>query len=148
LLTQFSLFSFVLWRRKKGGGAAYGTSLSAFGVNVAAKKNPDMLLKAFVPVVMAGVIGIFGLIISILILGKIKEKGYSEYSGMAHLNAGLTLGLSGLAAGYATGVAGQSTMTASAYQPKLYVGAMIILAFANALSLYGLIVALMMSNQG
>jgi V-type H+-transporting ATPase proteolipid subunit len=71
---------------------------------------------------------------------------YSLHEGMAHMGAGLAAGLSGLAAGYAIGIVGDAGVRAVAQQPKLFVGMILILIFAEALGLYGLIVALIMSS--
>merc|ERR1719342_712446 len=61
-------------------------------------------MKSVIPVVMAGVLGIYGLIASIMIATSMTEpKKYPEYLGFAHLAAGLTVGLSALGAGLAIG---------------------------------------------
>merc|ERR1712183_1080653 len=67
---------------------------------------------------------------------------YSLYSGFAHLAAGLCCGLSGLAAGMAIGIVGDAGVRGVGQQEKLFVGMILILIFAEALGLYGLIVAL------
>merc|ERR1719314_19822 len=61
-------------------------------------------MRSMIPVVMAGVLGIYGLITAVIINGKLdKLDTYSAYSGYAHFAAGLTVGLSSLAAGLAIG---------------------------------------------
>ncbi len=72
---------------------------------------------------------------------------YSSYTGYAHLSAGLCCGLSGLAAGMAIGIVGDAGVRAVGQQEKLFVGMILILIFAEALGLYGLIVALILSQQ-
>ena len=74
-------------------------------------------------------------------------NAYSAFSGYAHLAAGLACGLSGMAAGIAIGIVGDAGVRASAQQAKLYVGMVLILIFAEALGLYGLIVGLIMSSN-
>merc|ERR1712112_233147 len=97
--------------------------------------------------VMAGVLGIYGLITAVIINGKFAEPGkYSAYQGYAHLSAGLTVGLSSLGAGLAIGIVGDAGVRANAQQPKLFVGMILILIFAEALGLYGLIVGLVVSS--
>jgi V-type H+-transporting ATPase proteolipid subunit len=61
----------------------------------------------------------------------------SLYSSFISLAAGLSVGLSGLAAGFAIGVVGDAGVRGSAQQPRLFVG--MILIFAEVLGLYGLI---------
>merc|ERR1719195_1808381 len=59
--------------------------------------RPDMVMRSIIPVVMAGVLGIYGLITSVIINGKMNTPAeYSAYSGYAHLGAGLTVGMSSL----------------------------------------------------
>ena len=65
----------------------------------------------------------------------------------AFLSAGLCCGLSGLTAGMAIGVVGDAGVRAVGQQEKLFVGMILILIFAEALGLYGLIVALILSQQ-
>merc|ERR1712037_375556 len=72
---------------------------------------------------------------------------YSSFTGFAHLAAGLACGLSGMAAGIAIGIVGDAGVRASASQPKLYVGMVLILIFAEALGLYGLIVGLILTSK-
>lgn len=70
---------------------------------------------------------------------------YNPYAGYKHLASGLCCGLSSLAAGLAIGVAGDAGVRANA-QKDIFVGVILILIFAEALGLYGLIVAIILSN--
>lgn len=63
-------------------------------------------------------------------------------SGFTHLGAGLAVGFSGLAAGFAIGIVGDAGVRGTAQQPRLFVGMILILIFAEVLGLYGLIVAI------
>merc|ERR1711887_470651 len=94
---------------------------------------------------MAGVLGIYGLITSVIINGKIKQP-YGPFQGYAHFSAGMTVGLSSLAAGLAIGIVGDAGVRANAQQPRLFVGMILILIFAEALGLYGLIVGLVVAS--
>merc|ERR1719356_1787016 len=66
--------------------------------------------------IIPGVLGIYGLITAVIINGKMEAATYSSYSGYAHLGAGL------------------------------FVGMILILIFAEALGLYGLIVGLVVAS--
>ena len=68
-------------------------------------------------------------------------------SGFIQLGAGLSVGLSGLAAGFAIGIVGDSGVRAVAQQPRLFVGMILILIFAEVLGLYGLIVGLILNTK-
>ena len=48
---------------------------------------------------MAGIIGIYGLVVSVLISDGLKQE-MALYTGFIQLGAGLSVGLAGLAAGY------------------------------------------------
>jgi len=139
---------------------------------------------------MAGVIGIYGLIVAVIIGESIpqpskgRDNAYSIYTAMAHLCAGLCCGASGLAAGGCIGivgdygvravgyrasqislfpsssekqgystipdnddVVGSSDVSGSEDQSKLFVGMLIMLIFSEALALYGLIVALIVTQH-
>lgn len=59
---------------------------------------------------MAGVLGIYGLIIAVIISTGInpKAKSYYLFDGYAHLSSGLACGLAGLSAGMAIGIVGDA----------------------------------------
>ena len=121
---------------------------------------------------MAGIIGIYGLVVSVLISDNLKQE-MALYTGFIQLGAGLSVGLAGLAAGYAIpcitlraptvsittadygnecsfaiGIVGDAGVRGTAQQPRLFVGMILILIFAEVLGLYGLIVALLMNSNG
>jgi V-type H+-transporting ATPase 16kDa proteolipid subunit len=64
-----------------------------------------------------------------------------------HLGAGLAVGLSGLAAGWSIGIIGNSGVRGTAQQPRLFVGMILMLIFAEVLGLYGLIVAIYLYSK-
>ncbi|KAG5239044.1 V-type proton ATPase proteolipid [Salix suchowensis] len=111
-------------------GAAYGTAKSGVGVASMGVMRPELVMKSIVPVVMAGVLGIYGLIIAVIISTGInpKAKSYYLFDGYAHLSSGLACGLAGLSAGMAIGIVGDAGVRANAQQPKLFVGMILILS--------------------
>ena len=126
-------------------GAAYGTAKSGTGIASMAVMRPELIMKSIIPVVMAGIIAIYGLVVAILIADNVKPGGeYHLRSAFLHLGAGLSVGLSGLAAGYAIGIVGDAGVRATAQQPRMFVGMILILIFAEVLGLYGLIVGIYM----
>ena len=133
-------------------GAAYGTGKSGMGISALGVGKPEMVMKSIVPIVMAGVLGIYGLIIAVII-GSASDPfnddgpAYSVRQAYAHFGGGISCGLSGLGAGMAIGIVGDCLTRASAEQPKLFVGMVLILIFAEALGLYGLIVALILASK-
>ena len=57
------------------------------------------------------------------------------------------MGLSGISAGFAIGIIGDTGVRGTAQQPRLYVGMILNLIFAEVLGLYGLIVALVLATK-
>ena len=155
-------------------GAAYGTMKAGVGIMRSGIKSPDLIWRNLIPVVMAGVNGIYGLITSIILIGAISSPGdggvytYSMYTGAAHLASGLSCGLSGLGSGMAIGIAGEAAVTAcgtwdvehrngkaaggggkkkSGGGDKLFVSMVLIQVFAGNVALYGLIASILLSQQ-
>merc|ERR1712217_748875 len=129
-------------------GAAYGTAKSGVGISSMGVVHPQLIMRNMIPVVMAGVLGIYGLIISVILSGNIlDEDSYTEFNAYAHMASGLSVGLSALGAGMAIGIVGDAGVRANGQQPKLFVGMILILIFAEALGLYGLIVAIVLSQK-
>jgi len=158
-------------------GSAYGTAKAGQGMMAMGVRSPDLLMKNIIPVVMAGVLGIYGLIVSVILNGKMLKPDnygyttYSQFTGFAHLAAGLCTGFCSLASGLAIGIAAdagtravgaQSAMAASWKKmgftgdaggqaqgagDALFVGTVLIQVFAGNLGLYGLITALILSQM-
>ena len=95
---------------------------------------------------MAGILGIYGLIVSVILNQKIDFKNYTKQKGFSHLAAGLCCGLSSLGAGLAIGIGGDAGVRALGQEDRIFVGMMLILIFAEALGLYGLIVSLILAQ--
>ncbi|KAH9426157.1 V-type proton ATPase 16 kDa proteolipid subunit [Dermatophagoides pteronyssinus] len=132
-------------------GAAYGTAKSGIGISSMAVMRPDLIMKSIIPVVMAGIIAIYGLVVAALIANNIKPGGkaggYSLFNGFLHMGSGLSVGFAGLAAGYAIGLVGDAGVRGTSQQPRLFVGMILVLIFAEVLGLYGLIVALVLTTK-
>ena len=106
-------------------GAAWGTWKSGMGLCQMGVNHPNGIIKNLVAIIMAGVLGIYGLIVAIIISGGVSApmnnsgNTYSQYTGWAHLAAGLCCGLSCLAAGAATGIAGEVGIVATGLRAEL-----------------------------
>ncbi|KAH8626323.1 vacuolar ATP synthase 16 kDa proteolipid subunit [Alternaria alternata] len=81
---------------------------------------------------MAGIIGIYGLVVSVLISNGLTQES-SLFANFIQLGAGLAVGLSGMAAGFAIGIVGDAGVRGTAQQPRLFVGMILILIFAEVL---------------
>lgn len=138
-------------------GAAYGTAKSGVGIVSVAVLKPELLFRSIIPVVMAGVLGMYGMIIAILLRGAINTVPYDNqfydptnwkydyYTGYKQLGAGLCCGLSSLAAGLCIGVVGDAGVRGNA-QRDILIALILMMIFAEALALYGFIVAIVLSS--
>ncbi|KAI9012326.1 V-type ATPase [Hyaloraphidium curvatum] len=129
-------------------GAGYGTALAGMGIAGMGQYKPDLIMKSLIPVVMAGIICVYGLVVSVLISGNVApDLGYSAFDSFVHLAAGISTGFAGVAAGYAIGHAGDAGVRDYSYQSRVFVGMVLILIFAEVLGLYGLIVSLILNTK-
>jgi len=129
-------------------GAAYGTAKSGIGIAGIGTFRSDLIMKSLIPVVMSGIIAVYALVISVLVAGGIKpDEAYPLFNSFLHLAAGLSVGLTGLAAGYAIGIVGDMGVRSYMQQSRIFVGMVLILIFAEVLGLYGLIVALILNTR-
>ena len=126
-------------------GAAYGTAKSGVGICSMGVLKPDKIIKSVIPVIMAGILGIYGLIVAVILNQKIGDN-YNYKKAYSHLASGLCCGLSSLGAGIAIGIGGDAGVRALGQTDKIFVGMMLILIFAEALGLYGLIVSLILAK--
>ena len=53
-------------------GAAYGTAKSGVGICSMGVLKPELIFKSIVPIIMAGILGIYGLIVAVILNGKGK----------------------------------------------------------------------------
>mmetsp|Transcript_18275 Transcript_18275/g.27694 ORF Transcript_18275/g.27694 Transcript_18275/m.27694 type:complete len:159 (-) Transcript_18275:181-657(-) len=135
-----------------GGGAAYATAHAS----VFATRHKDKI--AMVPVIQAGVLAVYGIIIGYLISNKITVENaiITDVDGYKYLCAGLSVGLACLASGYSMGnylsqlnaegyffvrkgKAGDKDIASKKFDFTTFV---LCLIFQESIGLYGLIVAL------
>ncbi|KAB8256739.1 V-type proton ATPase 16 kDa proteolipid subunit 2 [Aspergillus pseudonomiae] len=131
-------------------GAAYGTAKSGIGISGVGTFRSDLIMKSLVPVVMSGIIAVYGLVIAVLIAQDMQpppQQRMSLYTGFMHLASGLSVGLAGMAAGYTIGIVGDAGVRAYLQQSRVYVGMILILIFGEVLGLYGLIVGLILNSK-
>jgi V-type H+-transporting ATPase proteolipid subunit len=55
-------------------GAAYGSAKAGVGICSMGVLKPELIMKSVVPVVMAGILGIYGMIVAVIIVQKSKQS--------------------------------------------------------------------------
>lgn len=86
---------------------------------------------------------LFALLVSDYVLIVDYNVPYSLFAGALHMAAGLTTGLCSIASGYTIGVVGDAGVRGIIKQPRIFVGLVLILIFAEVLGLYGMIAGIM-----
>ena len=54
-------------------GASYGTAKSGVGISSMGVLKPELIMKSIIPVVMAGILGIYGMIVAVIMAQKSKK---------------------------------------------------------------------------
>ena len=126
-------------------GASYGTAKAGVGIASLGVIDGSKIYKSLIPIIMAGILGIYGVIVAALLNNVMKDMDYKK--GYKFLAAGLCCGLSSIASGLAIGVAGDAGVRAYAQTDAIFVGMILILIFAEAIGLYGMIVAIIMISS-
>ena len=141
-------------------GAAYGSAKAGVGICSMGVLKPELIMKSVVPVVMAGILGIYGMIVAVIIVQRSTSFAIFSWRPLYRaigicpfgLRALLRVQLAGTnaimkAAGLSIGIVGDAGVRANAQQDKIFVGMILILIFGEALALYGLIVSLILTSQ-
>jgi len=140
-------------------GAAWGIWLTGSVLVGSAVKAPRVQSKNLISVIFCEATAIYGVILAIILLTKMTTKEMAHempddyeydtfyYAGYAVFSSGLSVGLTNLASGIAVGIAGSSCALADAQDANLFVKILIVEIFASALSIFGIIVGIIQSNN-
>lgn len=120
----------------------------------AAIKSPHIRSKNLITIIFCEAGAIYGVIVGIIMSSKLSPPDDSSAAfsitamaaGYALFAAGFTCGVTNLAGGIAVGVIGSACALADAQNSRLFVTILVIAIFASALSLMGVIVAVIMLN--
>ena len=69
-------------------GAAYGTARSGVGITSVGISKPELVFKSLIPIIMAGILGIYGLIVAVILQGK-GNKNNPSYKAFFSLGNSL-----------------------------------------------------------
>jgi V-type H+-transporting ATPase 21kDa proteolipid subunit len=159
-------------------GAAWGIFVTGSSLLGAAIKAPRIRSKNLISVIFCEATAIYGVIIAIIISGKVQEatmctqamlnqNGCDQahidnhmpapdvggpvkayFAGYALFAAGVAVGLTNVGSGLSVGIAGSSCALADAQKPEMFVKMLIVEIFASALGIFGVIVGIIVSNGG
>ena len=137
-------------------GAAWGIYITGSSLLAASIKTPRITSKNLVSVIFCEAVAIYGVIIGIIMSGKIGDKTFEEinltydfalWTGFNLFTLGLYVGLSNLFCGVCVGVTGSNCAIADAQTPETFVKILIIEIFGSALGIFGIIVGIIQANS-
>ena len=135
-------------------GAAWGIFLTGSSLLAASIKAPRITSKNLISVIFCEAVAIYGVIMGIIMTGKIdvnhdlyKNYDYSLWTGFSLFTCGLYVGLSNLFCGVCVGVTGSNAAIADAQTPETFVKILIIEIFGSALGLFGIIVGIIQAGS-
>ena len=137
-------------------GAAWGIYLTGSSLLSASIKAPRITSKNLVSVIFCEAVAIYGVIIGIIMSGKVGDKSFIQildaydhalWTGVNLFTLGLYVGLSNLFCGVCVGVTGSNCAIADAQSPETFVKILIIEIFGSALGIFGIIVGIIQANS-
>ena len=136
-------------------GAAWGIYLTGSSLLAASIKAPRITSKNLVSVIFCEAVAIYGVIIGIIMSGKVGDKSFKDlmdtydislWTGFNLFTLGIYVGLSNLFCGVCVGVTGSNCAIADAQTPETFVKILIIEIFGSALGIFGIIVGIIQAN--
>lgn len=134
-------------------GAAWGIFITGSTLVGAAVKTPRIKSKNLISVIFCEAVAIYGVIIAIILEGKITEMRDTDWESTSKINdalyaafsvfgAGLSVGFSNLACGIAVGITGSGCALSDSMLPETFVKILIVEIFGSAIGLFGVIVGI------
>lgn len=145
----FALLGAALATALAGSGSAIGVAIAGKAGNGVISEKPDLFGRVLILQALPGTQGIYGFLMSVLILSKIGILGGSAIAidaqvGMAFLYASLPIGIGGLVSGIYQGKAAASAIHMIAKQPTLTARGMTMTAIVETYAILSLLVSILM----
>nr|AWH97621.1 V-ATPase subunit C [Leishmania tropica] len=139
-------------------GAAWGILTSGASISGAAIRAPEIRSKNLISIIFCEAVAIYGVILSIIMMGKIQASSSSVGSGGVYkyqtiiggytlFAAGIAVGIGNMACGIAVGIVGSSCAIADAHSSSLFVKVLVIEIFASALGIFAVIKGVLMAQK-
>ena len=128
-------------------GAGYGISKAGGALSRSLVRAPDAFSKSLVSVVLAEALGIYGLLLSFMLIMRIDslstDAGFAVAQGLMGVGAGVAIGISCIGAGFGIAYAGESLSQTIAERPEAFSKGLVSVVLAEALGIYGLLIGFM-----
>ncbi|KAK4050676.1 V-type proton ATPase subunit c'' [Microbotryomycetes sp. JL201] len=136
-------------------GAGWGIWITGASILGGGVRAPRITAKNLISVIFCEVVGVYGVIGSIVFSAKLGSSPTQEtlytvsnyYTGYALFWGGLTMGMCNLLCGIAVGISGSNAAIGDAADPALFVKILVIEVFSSILGLFGLIVGLLVTGK-
>jgi len=135
-------------------GAGWGIWLTGTSILGGGVRTPRIRTKNLISIIFCEVVGIYGVIGSIVFSSKILPASQTSlftpenyFTGFSLFWGGLTMGMCNLLCGIAVGISGSNAALADAADPSLFVKILVVEVFSSILGLFGLIVGLLVSGK-
>jgi V-type H+-transporting ATPase proteolipid subunit len=131
-----------------GIGAGIGIAKAGGALSRSLVRAPEAFSKSLVSVVLAEALGIYGLLLSFMLIMRIDGLATSlpdiaVAQGLLGIGAGIAIGLSCLGAGFGIAYAGESLSFTIADKPETFSKGLVSVVLAEALGIYGLLIGFM-----
>lgn len=139
-------------------GAGWGILTSGASISGAAIRAPEIRSKNLISIIFCEAVAIYGVILSIIMMGKVQAStssvdanGAYTYAtmigGYTIFAAGVAVGIGNMACGISVGIVGSSCAIADAHSSSLFVKVLVIEIFASALGIFAVITGILMAQK-
>ncbi len=126
-------------------GAGLAISRVGSSLSGAITEKPETFAKLLIPVVLGEAVAIYGMLVSFIILSTGGEPTWSF--AFKAVCAGAITGVTGMASGIGIASTGSAMAGAIAEKPTVFSKSMITVVLAEAIAIYGLLIAFMLLMQ-
>lgn len=136
-------------------GAAWGIFLTGSSLAGACIRAPQIRSKNLISIIFCEAVAIYGIIIAIILNGKMKNADSFDPETMHQLKsacytvmaAGIAVGMGNMACGISVGVVGSSCALADAQNSSLFVKILVVEIFASALGIFAIIIGILQAQS-
>jgi len=124
--------------------ASYAIITCAPALASVTSEKPELGSKLLITIILGEALAIYGLLIAFMIISRLPSIATSE-AGVRALLAGISMGGAAAAASVGISYCGPALMTAMVEKPESYTTNILGIVLSEALAIYGLLIAFMLT---